>query len=200
MLEETGCAGVSIGRGAFYDPWIFKRTLEYLSAGRSRREKALTNSGAKMQDLLTSAATLKPMTSFPPNLALPNASASCAGIGFDGGSVWRGIGGALWWRGVRGRADGGDAGSGERVRRNGFAITWRADEVVGVGVSSGLHVTASLGVAFARAGRLRCVNGLLDRRRSLSLSGEGIRSQSRGATGRPDRRSESVTPHSYGAV
>jgi nifR3 family TIM-barrel protein len=30
MLEETGCAGVSIGRGAFYDPWIFKRTREYL--------------------------------------------------------------------------------------------------------------------------------------------------------------------------
>jgi len=30
MLEETGCAGVSIGRGAFYDPWIFKRTLAYL--------------------------------------------------------------------------------------------------------------------------------------------------------------------------
>jgi len=31
MLEETGCAGVSIGRGAFYDPWIFKRTVEYCS-------------------------------------------------------------------------------------------------------------------------------------------------------------------------
>src|SRR5580698_4643386 len=31
MLEETGCAGVSIGRGAFYDPWIFKRTLQYLN-------------------------------------------------------------------------------------------------------------------------------------------------------------------------
>lgn len=30
MLDETGCAGVSIGRGAFYDPWIFRRTLEYL--------------------------------------------------------------------------------------------------------------------------------------------------------------------------
>jgi nifR3 family TIM-barrel protein len=30
MLDETGCAGVSIGRGAFYDPWIFKRTLHYL--------------------------------------------------------------------------------------------------------------------------------------------------------------------------
>lgn len=33
MFEQTGCAGVSIGRGAFYDPWIFKRTLEYLHDG-----------------------------------------------------------------------------------------------------------------------------------------------------------------------
>ncbi len=32
MLDDTGCAGVSIGRGAFYDPWIFKRTVEYLNA------------------------------------------------------------------------------------------------------------------------------------------------------------------------
>jgi tRNA-dihydrouridine synthase B len=30
MFDETGCAGVSIGRGAFYDPWIFKRTLKLL--------------------------------------------------------------------------------------------------------------------------------------------------------------------------
>src|SRR5580692_1404328 len=30
MLDETGCAGVSMGRGAFYDPWIFRRTLQYL--------------------------------------------------------------------------------------------------------------------------------------------------------------------------
>src|ERR1051326_7541597 len=30
MFDETGCAGVSIGRGAFYDPWIFRRTLQYL--------------------------------------------------------------------------------------------------------------------------------------------------------------------------
>ncbi len=34
MLDETGCAGVSIGRGAFYDPWIFKRTVEYLNSWR----------------------------------------------------------------------------------------------------------------------------------------------------------------------
>src|SRR5277367_4578308 len=30
MLDQTGCAGVSIGRGAFYDPWIFRRTGHYL--------------------------------------------------------------------------------------------------------------------------------------------------------------------------
>ena len=30
MLDETGCAGVSIGRGAFYNPWIFQHTLQYL--------------------------------------------------------------------------------------------------------------------------------------------------------------------------
>jgi tRNA-dihydrouridine synthase B len=30
MFDETGCAGVSIGRGAFYNPWIFRHTLAYL--------------------------------------------------------------------------------------------------------------------------------------------------------------------------
>ncbi len=33
MFDETGCAGVSIGRGAFYDPWIFRRTLHFISSG-----------------------------------------------------------------------------------------------------------------------------------------------------------------------
>ena len=32
MLDETGCAGVSIGRGAFYNPWIFRHTLHYLES------------------------------------------------------------------------------------------------------------------------------------------------------------------------
>src|SRR5437764_1179400 len=33
MLRDTGCAGVSIGRGAFYNPWIFQHTLHYLRTG-----------------------------------------------------------------------------------------------------------------------------------------------------------------------
>lgn len=33
MIDETGCAGVSIGRGAFYDPWIFRRTDHFLRTG-----------------------------------------------------------------------------------------------------------------------------------------------------------------------
>ena len=32
MFDETGCSGVSIGRGAFYDPWIFQRTLQYFGS------------------------------------------------------------------------------------------------------------------------------------------------------------------------
>jgi tRNA-dihydrouridine synthase len=44
MLEETGCAGVSIGRGAFYNPWIFQHTLDYLHTFRSSgRQSALTS-------------------------------------------------------------------------------------------------------------------------------------------------------------
>lgn len=33
MLDQTGCSGVSIGRGAFYNPWIFAHTAEYLRTG-----------------------------------------------------------------------------------------------------------------------------------------------------------------------
>ncbi len=33
MLDSTGCAGVSIGRGAFYNPWIFAHTMHYLETG-----------------------------------------------------------------------------------------------------------------------------------------------------------------------
>jgi len=33
MFEETDCAGVSIGRGAFYNPWIYVHTEHYLRTG-----------------------------------------------------------------------------------------------------------------------------------------------------------------------
>ena len=38
MIRETGCAGVGIGRGAFYDPWIFRRTEAYLRTGDAQAE------------------------------------------------------------------------------------------------------------------------------------------------------------------
>src|ERR1700677_2899729 len=34
MFEETGCAGVSIGRGAFYNPWIFRHAAQFLQTGQ----------------------------------------------------------------------------------------------------------------------------------------------------------------------
>ena len=33
MIRETGCAGVSMGRGAFYNPWIFLHTRQHLATG-----------------------------------------------------------------------------------------------------------------------------------------------------------------------
>lgn len=33
MIDETGCAGVSMGRGAFYNPWIFVHTRHHLETG-----------------------------------------------------------------------------------------------------------------------------------------------------------------------
>lgn len=40
MIQQTGCAGVSIGRGAFYNPWIFRQTLHYLRTGELLPEPA----------------------------------------------------------------------------------------------------------------------------------------------------------------
>ncbi len=37
MLEQTGCAGVSIGRGAFYNPWIFLEIADWMARGVVRQ-------------------------------------------------------------------------------------------------------------------------------------------------------------------
>lgn len=34
MIDATGCSGVSIGRGAFYNPWIFAHTWHHLQTGK----------------------------------------------------------------------------------------------------------------------------------------------------------------------
>jgi nifR3 family TIM-barrel protein len=49
MLEQTGCAGVSIGRGAFYNPWIFRDTLHYLQTGELRPEPGYPERAAVMR-------------------------------------------------------------------------------------------------------------------------------------------------------
>jgi len=42
MFDETGCAGVSIGRGAFYNPWIFVHTRHFIETGELLPEPPFT--------------------------------------------------------------------------------------------------------------------------------------------------------------
>jgi nifR3 family TIM-barrel protein len=49
MLAETGCAGVSIGRGAFYDPWIFRNTVACLRTGAEPPEATYAERMAVMR-------------------------------------------------------------------------------------------------------------------------------------------------------
>jgi tRNA-dihydrouridine synthase B len=42
MFQETGCAGVSIGRGAFYNPWIFLQTRDLMDCGKPPEEPAFS--------------------------------------------------------------------------------------------------------------------------------------------------------------
>ncbi len=38
MFDETGCAGVSMGRGAFYNPWLFGHAAHFLKTGERLQE------------------------------------------------------------------------------------------------------------------------------------------------------------------
>ena len=79
MFEETGCAGVSIGRGAFYDPWIFRRTLDYLTiaAGGTESAPSLKDSGKPTVNVsrLTSPAPNETIATCCRNPPSPNACA-----------------------------------------------------------------------------------------------------------------------------
>jgi nifR3 family TIM-barrel protein len=52
MIEETGCAGASIGRGAFYNPWIFRDTRHYLRTGELLPEPGFEERVALMRQHL----------------------------------------------------------------------------------------------------------------------------------------------------
>lgn len=52
MLERSECDGVSIGRGAFYNPWIFKQTRQYLESGEKLPDPSFEDRVSLMRDHL----------------------------------------------------------------------------------------------------------------------------------------------------
>jgi tRNA-dihydrouridine synthase B len=74
MFDETGCAGVSIGRGAFYNPWIFQHTLHYLNMWRQASLPAVESGvppGGNRHDGTVTTRNLEPELSgkMPPSTA-----------------------------------------------------------------------------------------------------------------------------------
>jgi len=49
MFDETVCAGISIGRGVFYNPWLFRHTAHYLATGELLPEPKLDERLAVMR-------------------------------------------------------------------------------------------------------------------------------------------------------
>jgi nifR3 family TIM-barrel protein len=52
MFDETGCAAISIGRGAFYNPWIFQHTTHFLATGELLQEPTFDERLAVMRNHL----------------------------------------------------------------------------------------------------------------------------------------------------
>lgn len=48
MFDETGCAAISIGRGAFYNPWIFRDIAHFIATGELLPEPPLEDRLAVM--------------------------------------------------------------------------------------------------------------------------------------------------------
>jgi len=49
MFDQTGCAAISIGRGAFYNPWIFRHVAHYLTTGELPPEPSFEEHVAVMK-------------------------------------------------------------------------------------------------------------------------------------------------------
>lgn len=43
LFEQTGCDAIMIGRGALGNPWIFKRTIEYMKTGELTEEPTIND-------------------------------------------------------------------------------------------------------------------------------------------------------------
>jgi tRNA-dihydrouridine synthase B len=52
MLRDSECDGVSIGRGAFYNPWIFRQTLHLLETGEHLPDPTFENRVELMREHL----------------------------------------------------------------------------------------------------------------------------------------------------
>lgn len=52
MLDETGCDGLLIARGALGNPWIFRQTQEFLSKGSAPEQPAIEERAALMREHL----------------------------------------------------------------------------------------------------------------------------------------------------
>jgi tRNA-dihydrouridine synthase B len=49
MFDETGCTGVSVGRGAFYNPWIFTHIQSFIGSGKTPDEPTFDERVAVMR-------------------------------------------------------------------------------------------------------------------------------------------------------
>jgi nifR3 family TIM-barrel protein len=58
MFDQTGCAAISIGRGAFYNPWIFRHTAHFLATGELLPEPSFEERIAVMTNHLDSMVTI----------------------------------------------------------------------------------------------------------------------------------------------